>query len=55
MIPIPDRHALAIGALTYENRLHLSAYLDPQTLPRVGGLPVMLADAFEELEIATAA
>ncbi|MCW2991131.1 MAG: acyltransferase [Solirubrobacterales bacterium] len=55
VIPIPDRHALAIGALTYENRLHLSAYLDPETLPRADGLPTMLADAFEELELATAA
>jgi WS/DGAT/MGAT family acyltransferase len=55
VIPIPDRHALAIGALTYENRLHLSAYLDPESLPRAGGLPIMLADAFHELELATAA
>lgn len=55
VIPIPDHHALAIGALTYENRLHLSAYLDPESLPRAGGLPLMLADAFHELELATAA
>lgn len=55
VIPIPDRHALAIGALTYENRLHLSAYLDPETLPRAGGLSIMLADAFHELDLATAA
>ena len=55
VIPIPDRHALAIGALTYEGRLHLSAYLDPETLPRAGGLPLMLADAFDELDVATAA
>lgn len=53
VIPIPDRHALAVGALTYENRLHLSAYLDPEALPKGGGLPVMLADAFHELELAT--
>jgi WS/DGAT/MGAT family acyltransferase len=53
VIPIPDRHALAIGALTYENRLHLSAYLDPEALPKGGSLPVMLADAFHELELAT--
>ena len=55
VIPIPDRHALAIGALTYANRLHLSAYLDPETLPGAAALPVMLADAFEELDLATAA
>src|SRR3954471_17491278 len=55
VIPIPDRHALAIGALTYENRVHLSAYLDPETLPKADRLPLMLADAFGELELATAA
>ncbi|MDX6665871.1 MAG: diacylglycerol O-acyltransferase / wax synthase, partial [Solirubrobacteraceae bacterium] len=55
VIPIPDRHALAIGALTYEHRLHLSAYMDPETLPRAGALPLMLADAFHELDTATAA
>jgi len=55
VIPIPDRHALAIGALTYEGRLHLSAYLDPEALPQADGLPVMLADAFHELDVATAA
>ena len=55
VIPVPDHHALAIGALTYEDRLHLSAYLDPEALPRAGRLPIMLADAFGELELATAA
>jgi len=55
VIPIPDHHALAIGALTYENRLHLSAYLDPDALPRARALPGMLTEAFEELELATAA
>jgi diacylglycerol O-acyltransferase len=55
VIPIPDRHALAVGALTYERRLHLSAYLDPDVLHRAGALPVMLADAFQELDLATAA
>jgi WS/DGAT/MGAT family acyltransferase len=54
VIPIPERHALSIGALSYERRLHLSAYLDPAALPRGGRLPVMLADAFEELDVATA-
>jgi WS/DGAT/MGAT family acyltransferase len=49
VIPIPERHALSIGALSYEGRLHLSGYLDPQRLPRAGALPVMLADAYEEL------
>lgn len=53
VIPIPDQHALSIGALSYENRLHLSAYLDPAALPRGSRLPVMFADAFEELDLAT--
>jgi len=55
VIPIPDRHALAIGALSYQDKLHLSAYLDPDALPKGGRLPLMLADAFEELEIGTRA
>jgi diacylglycerol O-acyltransferase len=51
VIPIPDHHALAVGALTYERRLHLAAYVDAEALPRAGKLPVMFADAFTELEI----
>lgn len=54
VIPIPDRHALAIGALTYGDRLHLSAYHDPEILPRADHLPIMLAESFHELELATA-
>jgi diacylglycerol O-acyltransferase len=54
VIPIPDRHALAIGALSYQQRLHVSAYLDPEALPRGGRLPLMFAEAFEELDVATA-
>ncbi len=54
VIPIPDRHALAIGALSYEHRLHFSAYLDPDVLPRGGRLPAMFAESFEELDAATA-
>jgi len=52
VIPIPDRHALAIGALSYAGRLHLSAYMDPEALPGGRRLPVMLKDAFEELDVA---
>lgn len=50
VIPVPDRHALAIGVLTYEDHAHFGLYADPAALPRVGGLPVMLEDALAELE-----
>jgi WS/DGAT/MGAT family acyltransferase len=55
VIPIPDHHAIAVGALTYDQRLQLAAYVDPDALPHSGRLPLMFADAFAELEIATAA
>jgi WS/DGAT/MGAT family acyltransferase len=53
VIPIPERHALAVGALTYERRLHIAAHVDPDALPRASRLPLMVADAFEELDLAT--
>jgi WS/DGAT/MGAT family acyltransferase len=53
VIPIPDRHAIAIGALTYNDQVHVAAYIDPGALPRGGRLPVMIADALEELDMGT--
>jgi len=53
VIPIPDRHAIAVGALTYNHQVHLAAYTDPDALPRAGRLPIMIADALEELDIET--
>jgi diacylglycerol O-acyltransferase / wax synthase len=49
VIPIPDGHALSFGVLTYEEHVHISAYLDPDALPRSGRIPTMLEDAVEEL------
>jgi diacylglycerol O-acyltransferase len=54
VIPIPDGHALSFGVLTYEGRVHFSAYADPDALPRAGRLPIMLEDALEELSASLA-
>lgn len=53
VVPIPDRHAIAIGALSYNQQIHLAAYTDPDALPRAGRLPIMVADALEELDLET--
>jgi WS/DGAT/MGAT family acyltransferase len=50
VVPIPDRHALSIGILTYAGQAHFGLYADPVALPRVGVLPVLLEDAVAELE-----
>lgn len=49
VIPIPDGHALSFGVLTYDGRVHFSAYADPDALPRAGRLAMMVEDAIEEL------
>ena len=51
VIPIPDRHALSIGVLTYNECAHFAAYADPDALPLVRRLPVMLDDSVRELEL----
>ena len=53
VIPIPDRHALSIGVLTYGETAHFTAYTDPEALPQAVRLPVMLDDAVRELELLT--
>ena len=35
--------------LTYNKRVHFSAYVDPDALPRAGRLAILLEDAVEEL------
>ncbi|HKP89393.1 MAG TPA: wax ester/triacylglycerol synthase family O-acyltransferase [Thermoleophilaceae bacterium] len=55
VIPIPDRHGLAIGILTYDGAAHFAAYADPGALGAVSRLPTMLGDAIEELAIGTGA
>ena len=49
VIPIPEGHALSFGVLTYGGRVHFSAYVDPDALPRAGRLAMMLEDSVEEL------
>jgi WS/DGAT/MGAT family acyltransferase len=51
VIPIPDRHALSIGVLTYNDQAHFAAYADPDALPLVRRLPMMLDDSVRELEL----
>jgi WS/DGAT/MGAT family acyltransferase len=51
VIPIPDRHALALGVLTYDGHAHFGLYADPEALPRVGALRVLLEDAVMEHEL----
>ena len=50
IIPIPDRHALSIGVMTYDSGAHFSCYADPRALPGVDRLALALEDAVAELE-----
>jgi diacylglycerol O-acyltransferase / wax synthase len=50
VIPIPDRHALSIGVMTYDSGAHFCCYADPSALPGVERLAVALEDAITELE-----
>jgi len=50
VIPIPDRHALSIGVMTYDSGAHFACYADPRALPGVERLGDALEDAITELE-----
>lgn len=50
VIPIPDRHALSIGVMTYDRGAHFCCYADPHALPGVERLAGALEDAVTELE-----
>ena len=50
VIPIPDRHALSIGVMTYDTGAHFACYADPGALPGVEHLAIALEDAISELE-----
>ncbi len=52
LIPIPDRHGLAVGALSYDGGLSVTAYADPEALPAARAFGEMAADAADELESA---
>ena len=54
LIPIPDRHGLAVGALSYDGGLSVTAYADPDALPAARAFGEMAADAADELESALA-
>ena len=54
VIPVPDRHALAIGVLTYNGKANFTAYADPSVLPQAKRLPMMLEDGARELELVAA-
>jgi diacylglycerol O-acyltransferase len=42
-IPIADQHTLSIGMLRYRDHLHFGVYADPDALPEVARLPLLLA------------
>jgi len=51
VVPIPDRHALAIGVLTYDERAHFALYADPEALPDTRRLATLLEEALAEHEV----
>ena len=53
IIPIPERHALSLGVLSYDGHVHFSAYADPQALPELTPISMLLEDSLVELELAT--
>ncbi len=55
VMPMPDDHALALSTTTYDRHLHVAAIADPAALGGLTRLPIMLADAVEELALSTGA
>jgi diacylglycerol O-acyltransferase / wax synthase len=55
LTPLPESHALALGTLSYDRHLHVAAAADVAVLPAIRRLPIMLADAVEELGVSTGA
>jgi diacylglycerol O-acyltransferase len=49
VIPISEGHALSVGVLSYDGKLHFSAYADPEALPEAAELRSLLPAAFTEL------
>jgi WS/DGAT/MGAT family acyltransferase len=49
VIPISEGHALSVGVLSYDAKLHFSAYADPDALPEAAELGSLLPAAFTEL------
>jgi diacylglycerol O-acyltransferase / wax synthase len=42
VVPIADRHSLAMGMVRYRNELFIGCYADPEALPEVHELPALL-------------
>jgi WS/DGAT/MGAT family acyltransferase len=51
----PDEHGLAVSTLRYDRHVHLGVAADVAAVRGVRRLPVMLADAVEELGVSTGA
>ncbi len=51
-VPLLDGHAVSIGALSYEGRLHVGLYADPAIVTDVAGLARDVESAFDTLRLA---
>jgi diacylglycerol O-acyltransferase len=49
VVPIVDRHALAVGLVRYRQELFFGCYADPCALPDVYDLPALLSDEIRAL------
>lgn len=49
VVPIADRHSLAIGMVRYRNELFIGCYADPEALPEVHQLPALLHTEMQAL------
>ena len=54
VVPIADRHALAIGMVRYRRELFFGCYADPDALPEIYELPELLEADMRELGAARA-
>jgi WS/DGAT/MGAT family acyltransferase len=52
VVPIADRHTLAIGMVRYRQELFIGCYADPDALPEVHDLPRLLANEMRALSSA---
>lgn len=49
VVPIADRHALAIGMVRYRRELFFGCYADPDALPEIHDLPALLEAEMHDL------
>ena len=50
-VPLADGHALSVGVLSYDGRLHAGIYADRAAVPDVDDLPRAMAAAFDSLRL----